>query len=60
MSLMAWEAFVIFTKAAISGSKMTYVAHEPYYKLIRATFGEFPIDLRLQLRILIQRLSGQF
>lgn len=49
MSIMAFEAFIIFTKSSVSGSKMAYVAHEPYYKLIRATFGEYPIDLRLQV-----------
>lgn len=47
---MAYEAFFMFTKSSVSGSKLAYVAHSSYYHLIRATFDEYPTDLRLQVK----------
>lgn len=60
MSLLAWEAFIIFTKASVSASKIAHIAHSPYYKLIRCTFNEYPIDLRLQVTIQLNKFDIGF
>lgn len=50
MFIIAWESFFIFTKTSLSSSKMSYIAHFSYYKLMRVTLDDFPIDLRFQVK----------
>ncbi|KAI1301314.1 Protein RCC2 -like protein [Halotydeus destructor] len=58
MYIAAFEAFYVFMKVALNGSRVSHEAHAPYGLLIRATFFEYPVELQIQTRLLIQRLSG--
>lgn len=58
MTVSAVEAIILITKISGIGAQMNKMAHSSYPLLIRVSFQEFPVDLQIQLRLLIQRLSG--
>ncbi|KPM04507.1 hypothetical protein QR98_0029560 [Sarcoptes scabiei] len=49
---------LILTKVSIAASRLTNEAHLSYGRLIRVTFNKYPVELQIQLRMFIQRLSG--
>ncbi|UXI22066.1 Agrin [Sarcoptes scabiei] len=49
---------LILTNVSIAASRLTNEAHLSYGRLIRVTFNKYPVELQIQLRMFIQRLSG--
>ncbi|XP_054163085.1 uncharacterized protein LOC128960939 [Oppia nitens] len=58
MFTMAVEAAYLFTRVSVNASRLANEAHASYTRLIRVTFDKYPVELQIQLRMFIQRLSG--
>ncbi|CAG2101898.1 unnamed protein product, partial [Medioppia subpectinata] len=64
MFVIACECAYFLTTISISASLLSNtkinedMAHASYSRLIRVTFDKYPVELQIQLRMFIQRLSG--
>ncbi|RWS20572.1 hypothetical protein B4U80_08364 [Leptotrombidium deliense] len=58
LSLVAVEGWSIISLMCFSGAFLNDQAHAPYMQLIRCMFEYYPPDIHLQMRILVQRVSG--
>ncbi|CAG2180621.1 unnamed protein product [Oppiella nova] len=58
MFAIACECAYFLTTLSVSASLLSNTAHAPYQRLIRVTFDKYPVELQIQLRMFIQRLSG--
>ena len=58
MFTVTLEAAYILTKVSVSAARLASEAHCSYGRLIRVTFDKYPVELQIQLRMFIQRLSG--
>ncbi|KAH7644892.1 uncharacterized protein LOC124499942 [Dermatophagoides farinae] len=58
MFAMTLEASYLLTRVSIAASRIANEAHASYGRLIRVTFNKYPVELQIQLRMFIQRLSG--
>ncbi|XP_053202616.1 uncharacterized protein LOC128387440 [Panonychus citri] len=52
------ESAYIFTRMFLIGVSLSDEIHHVYLRAVRASFAKYPLDLRLQIRIFIQRISG--
>lgn len=58
MFMVTLEGAYILTKVSIAAARLANEAHCSYGRLIRVTFDKYPVELQIQLRMFIQRLSG--
>ncbi|KAI2803722.1 hypothetical protein BLOT_007858 [Blomia tropicalis] len=58
MLIFALISGFFITRISVSAAIMSNMAHVPYRRLIRLSFEKYPVELQIQLRMLIQRTSG--
>ncbi|XP_054157217.1 uncharacterized protein LOC128955570 [Oppia nitens] len=58
MFVLASESAYILTTISVNAAILSNAAHQSYTRLIRVTFDKYPVELQIQLRMFIQRLSG--